>query len=134
MMTIPQLEISTAPKSTANITNLTDEELKMNPELYKMFSYYNTCATTNTNITTATSPVNSHTTSTITNASSNGHRISHLRSQSLPPVHGHVNGHNNKHHHRTNMGPRRRNPNFLKPQLTAINAEHVPRKHVVRTT
>eukprot|EP01084_Bolivina_argentea_P284035 486647_1 len=40
MLTIPQLEISTAPKSTANITNLTDEELKMNPELYKMYSYY----------------------------------------------------------------------------------------------
>merc|ERR1719242_1770256 len=40
LMAIPQLEISTEPKSTANITNLTDEELTMNPELYKMYSYY----------------------------------------------------------------------------------------------
>merc|ERR1719242_767975 len=40
LMAIPQLEISTEPKSTANITNLTDEELKLNPELYKMYSYY----------------------------------------------------------------------------------------------
>merc|ERR1711933_281257 len=112
MMTIPQLEISTAPKSTANITNLSEEELKMNPELYKMYSYY--------------IPFANHHNSSHHSPHSGSRSRSQLRSQSLPP-----NSPNNErktasmtkthqspsnHHHRSNMGPRRRDPNFLKPQ------------------
>merc|ERR1712113_433493 len=75
----------------------------MNPELYKMYSYY-IPFTSHTNINTNTN----------SNSNSSTNTISHLRSQSTPPI-------SNKHHHRTNMGPRRRNPNFLKPQYTHIN-------------
>eukprot|EP01083_Nonionella_stella_P072129 194261_1 len=99
MMTIPQLEISTAPKSTANITNLSEEELKMNPQLYKMYSYYIPFAHRGT-ASSAPPPLNTPTT------------------PPTPP---------NPHHHRSNMGPRRRNPNFLKPQL--VGDEIYPRSH-----
>ena len=125
-MTIPQLEISTAPKSTANITNLTEDELKINPELYQMYHYYAPFAVSPVTPTQhALSPGNV------------GGKKSHLRSQSLPPQQSSPSltpavCHNNiittpprtksngpHYSFRTNMGPRRMNPNFLKPQLNA---------------